>query len=98
MMAEMLTIEAVYENGMLRPLQPLHLMEKQKVRIQVAPEETEAEAAVRRLVEMGRLTPPPGQSDVAPVSPEERIAVADRLGCAPGKSVSEIIIEDRGDW
>jgi predicted DNA-binding antitoxin AbrB/MazE fold protein len=99
MMAEIVT--AVYEKGVLRPLQPLDLEEHQTVRIQVVPEkpaEDEEEAAIRVLVAAGLLTPPPRRSDVDPVSEEERRELADRLGRAPGKPLSEIIIEDRGEW
>ena len=100
-MAEIVT--AVYENGMLRPLQPLNLRERQTVRLQIVPEEpaedeNEDEAAIRVLVEAGLLTPPPRRSDVDPVSEQERRELADRLGRAPGKPLSEIIIEDRGEW
>jgi predicted DNA-binding antitoxin AbrB/MazE fold protein len=94
------TVTAVYENGVLRPLRPLKLRERQTVRLQIVPEEptdSEDENAVRRLVEAGILTPPPGRSDVEPVSEQERRELADRLGRAPGKPLSEIIIEDRGD-
>jgi predicted DNA-binding antitoxin AbrB/MazE fold protein len=38
-----LTIEAVYENGVLKPTQPLPLKEHEKVRITVEPELTWAE-------------------------------------------------------
>ena len=59
------TITAVYEKGMLRPLQPLHLREGQTVRINILPELASTDdAAVRLLVEAGLLTPPPGHSDV----------------------------------
>ena len=97
------TVTATCENGMLRPTRPLNLRERQTVRIQVLPEEavqgeSEAEAAIRLLVEAGKLTPPPGHSDVEPMSKEERRALADRMGRAPGKPPSEIIIEDRGTW
>ena len=96
-------VMAVYEKGMLRPLQPLNLREQQRVRIQVVPEdlaeaENEYEAAIRVLVAEGLLTPPPGCSDVPPMSEQERRELADRLGRAPGKPLSEIIIEDRGEW
>jgi predicted DNA-binding antitoxin AbrB/MazE fold protein len=94
------TVEAVYENGVLRPLRPLKLRERQTVRLEIVPEELTAredEAAVRMLVEAGTLTPPPGRSDVEPISEEERLELADRLGRAPGKPLSEIIIEDRGE-
>ena len=50
------------------------------------------------LVAAGRLTPPPGRSDVEPISEQERRELADRLGRAPGKPLSEMIIEGRGEW
>ena len=96
------TILAVYEEGKLRPLEPLHLKEQQRVYIQVMPEEMvedEGAAAIRVLVEAGlmrspdRETPPPPD----PVSDKERRALAERLAQAPGKSLSEIVIEDRGE-
>ena len=100
-MAEIVT--AVYENGMLRPLQPLNLREHQTVRLQIVQDEpvegeNESEAAIRMLVEAGLLTPPPRRPDVDPVSEQDRGELADRLGRAPGKPLSEIIIEDRGEW
>ena len=100
-MAEIVT--AVYENGILRPLHPLNLRERQTVRLQIvqeepAEDENESEAAIRMLVEAGLLTPPPRRSDVDPVSEQDRRELADRLGRAPGKPLSEIIIEDRGEW
>ncbi len=92
------TITAVYEKGILRPLQPLHLREGQTVHIRILPELTGADdAAIRSLVEAGLLTPPRGNSDVEPLSEQEQRELADRLGRAPGKSLSQIIIEDRGE-
>ena len=94
------TITAVYEKGMLRPLQPLDLHERQAVRIRILHEqgaEIEAEAAMQTLVEAGLITPPPGHTDVPLASEEARTKVADRLGRAPGRALSEIIIEDRGE-
>jgi predicted DNA-binding antitoxin AbrB/MazE fold protein len=94
------TVTAVYENGVLRPLRPLKLRERQTVRLQIVPEEpteSEDESAVRMLVEIGTLTPPPGRTDVEPISEQERRELADRLGQEPSKPLSEIIIEDRGD-
>jgi predicted DNA-binding antitoxin AbrB/MazE fold protein len=97
-MAEIVT--AVYEKGVLRPLQPLNLEERQTVRLQVLPEEAdnEIEEVIQALVEAGLLTPPPGHSEVDPVSEEERRELASILGQAPGKPLSEIIIEERGEW
>ena len=94
------TVTAVYEDGVLRPLRPLKLRERQTVRLQIMAEEptnNEEDAAIRMLVEAGTLTPPAGRSDVEPISEQERHELADRLGRAPGKPLSEIIIEDRGD-
>jgi predicted DNA-binding antitoxin AbrB/MazE fold protein len=96
------TVRAVYEKGMLRPLRPLHLRERQTVQLQIVVEEpaeseNEAEAAIRLLVAAGQLTPPPRHPDIAPISEQARHELADRLGHAPGKPLSEIIIEDRGE-
>jgi hypothetical protein len=57
----------------------------------------EDEAAIRLLAEAGLLTLPPGHSDVEPMSEQERLEVAERLGRVPGKPLSEIIIEERGE-
>lgn len=94
------TVKAVYENGVLRPLRPLKLREHQTVRLQIVPDEptdAEDEAAIHLLIEAGTLTPPPGRSNVEPISEQERRELADRLGQAPGKPLSEMIIEDRGE-
>lgn len=97
-MAEVIT--AVYEEGILRPLEPLNLRDRQAVRIQVLTEEPKSagEEAVRILVKAGlmrrpeRDDPPPN-----PVSEKDRLALAERIGQLAGKPFSEIIIEERGD-
>ena len=96
-------VTAVYEQGVLRPLQPLDLEERQMVRIQVVPEtvaEDEGEEMIRLLVAAGLMRPRPkkGTPPPDPVSEEERLRLADIMGNAPGKPLSEIIIEERGDW
>ena len=94
-------VEAVYERGVLRPLDPLDLSEQQKVRIQVWSEEEPAEEEVLRvLTQAGLMRPRPrrGSLPPPPLSEEERQALADEVGRAPGKSLSEIVIEDRGAW
>jgi predicted DNA-binding antitoxin AbrB/MazE fold protein len=98
-MTDAVTVTAVYKDGMLRPVQPLGLRENQRVRIQIVRDEAEneAETAIRKLIEAGLLTPPQGQSDVPEKSEEQRQALADRLGRVPGKPLSEIIVEDRGE-
>ncbi|MBN2004422.1 MAG: antitoxin family protein [Anaerolineae bacterium] len=94
------SITALYENGVLRPLTPLKLRERQTVRIQILDAEPTLErneAAIRNLVVEGVLTLPPGRSDLTPPSDSERLALADRLGYAPGKPLSEIVLEERGE-
>ena len=96
-------VTAVYEKGVLRPLQPLDLEERQMVRIQVVPEtvvEDEGEEMIRLLVAAGLMRPRPkkGTPPPDPVSEKERRRLADIMGNAPGKPLSEIIIEERGDW
>jgi predicted DNA-binding antitoxin AbrB/MazE fold protein len=104
-MAEIVT--AVYENGMLRPLQPLNLRERQTVRLQIMLEEPttqeepdEVEEVIQSLVASGLIRPRPkrGIPPPDPVSEEERRRLADIMGKAPGKPLSEIIIEERGEW
>jgi len=108
-MTEKVTVTAVYEKGVLRPVQRLNLREKQTVRIQILQEpgevldaEAEAEAEMnsilKSLVQAGILTPPPGEPDVEPMTEQARRELAEELGRAPGKPLSEIIIEDRGEW
>ena len=102
------TVTAVYEKGMLRPLQPLNLRERQTVRIQIVPEEPamqeeptdEVEQIIQSLVASGLMRPRPqrGAPPPDPVSEEERRRLADIMGQAPGKPLSEIIIEERGEW
>jgi hypothetical protein len=77
----------------------LNLRERQSVRLQVLPEEPadEVDRIINGLVAAGLMSPPPGHSDVDPVSEEERRELAEILGKAPGKPLSEIIIEERGE-
>ncbi len=91
-------ITAIYEQGVLRPLTPLPLQEKQTVQIQIVSADTTDQMlqAIHALTAAGLITPPPGQSAVAHLSDEERRALADRLGKAAPKPLSEIIIEERG--
>jgi hypothetical protein len=50
------------------------------------------------MIDAGLMRPKP-QAMLAPppLSDEERRALAEQIGRAPGKSVSEIVIEDRGE-
>jgi len=94
-------VEAVYERGVLRPLDPLDLSEQQKVRIQIWSEEESSEEEVVRVLTQAGLTRPrprPESQPPPPLSEDERQALADEVGRAPGKSLSEIVVEDRGAW
>lgn len=104
-MSEIVT--AVYENGKLRPLEPLNLRERQMVRIQVLQDEPiqgkpdgEVNEVIQNLIAAGLMRTQP-ERDVIPPDPlsaVERKELADRLGRAPGKLASEMVIEDRGEW
>jgi predicted DNA-binding antitoxin AbrB/MazE fold protein len=93
------SITAVYEQGVLRPLEPLSLPENQKVRIRIDMEKQKdlGGNVFQFLIDIGRLTPPSGQSKVNPIPLAKRNRAADILGQAAKKPVSEIIIEDRGE-
>ena len=94
------SVIAVYEQGILRPLEPLSLHEKQRVRIQVDLEKQidSVETVFQFLISIGWLTQPSGQSKIKPIPITERNRVADILGQAAKKPVSKMIIEDRGEW
>lgn len=88
------SIIAVYEHGILRPLEPLILPEKQKVRIRVDLEKQidSVETVFQFLSNIGWLTQPSGQSKIKPISLKERNRVADILGQSAKKPVSKMII------
>jgi predicted DNA-binding antitoxin AbrB/MazE fold protein len=93
-------VTAVYRGGALYPLQPLDLRESEHVRIQVLPKDQPAnvdDAALSALAAAGLITLPTGRSTVPVVSEQKRIRLARKLGSAPGKPLSTIIIEERGE-
>ena len=97
------TITAIYENGVLRPLKPLRLKEKQRVQVRlldVAQEDlvAEQEKALEILKAAGLVEVWPDVPEEDPVNSERRAELARLLGAAPGKSLSEMVIEDRGEW
>lgn len=93
-------ITAIYENGVLRPLKPLSLQEHQTVQIQVLLEDSgnELEQITHSLVAAGLLTPPPRCTDVEPVSEVAWRELTEKLKAISDQPISEIIIEERGDW
>ena len=93
-------VTAVYRNGALYPLQALNLKESEEVRIQVLHQDPSADlddAALRALAAAGLITPPAGHSAVPVMPAQKRIRLARKLGGAPGKPLSEIIIDERGN-
>lgn len=56
------------------------------------------EQVLEALAQSGVITPPRGYSTIEPPTDEEREALAQRWGKAGIKPLSEMIIEDRGDW
>jgi len=93
-------IMAVYEHGLLRPLEPLILPENRKVKIQIVPELTtdKADQVVQFLIKVGLLTPPSNPSKLSSISKAERRKLADALAYGTKQTLSEIVIEDRGQW
>ena len=75
-------LEAVYENGILRPLQPLALAEQQRVLVTVSELIDYRQWAQVRLRELGT---PPGLAEI------QR-----QLSKIPG-SMSEVVVEERGE-
>jgi predicted DNA-binding antitoxin AbrB/MazE fold protein len=93
-------VVAVYRNGALYPLEPLDLKESERVRIQVMTEKpavSDESAAVEALAAAGLISRPPRQSSAPRLSDADRLRLARKLGRGPGKPLSEMIIEDRGD-
>ncbi|MCL1475473.1 antitoxin family protein [Argonema antarcticum] len=96
-------IIAVYENGVLHPINPVSLSEGQSVRLQVVPEvaseepKNELEEALGSLVDQGKISisPKRGQIDRAELAQRQKTR---KLVKIEGKPLSETIIEDRGPW
>jgi len=93
-------VMAIYDQGLLRPLKPLNLTDHQAVVIQVLSEvvSNKNDQIIQLLIQSGLLTPPSGSSKVKAVSTKERQRIADVLGKATTKPLSQVIIEERGEW
>ena len=81
------TIDAIYENGLLRPLEPLHLPERKRVRVTIdsVTGEDWRDADVLEWA---------GQQGVANISLDE---VRQRLAKLNG-SLSDLVIAERGEY
>jgi predicted DNA-binding antitoxin AbrB/MazE fold protein len=99
-MLPVVKVKAIYENGLLRPLTPIKLEESQTVSLEIKLDQPvdRSEEAIQMMVNEGLLTLPSGLSDIEPLTEEEELELAERIGKAPGKPLSEIIIEERGEW
>jgi predicted DNA-binding antitoxin AbrB/MazE fold protein len=53
-MGEKISVEAIYEDGVLKPLTPLNLAEKQTVRLEIAVEQDAAQPE-RNIVKLGGI-------------------------------------------
>ena len=91
------SVPAIYEDGVLRPLQPLTLPDHARVRITVAVEEEtpapDQEQIRAALAAAGLGLVEPSAHGVQPLSPESRNALARQV--PPGRPLSEIIGEER---
>jgi predicted DNA-binding antitoxin AbrB/MazE fold protein len=101
-------ITAVYENGVLRPVNSVTLTEGQTVRLKIVPEGSSSEEknnidqAFPNLIDTGVMNLPPkyGQIDPAELARREQVwrEQISQMKPLSGKSLSETIIEDRGSW
>ncbi|MEB3338070.1 MAG: antitoxin family protein [Leptolyngbyaceae bacterium] len=99
-MTQILT--AIYENGVLRPLEPIALPEGQAIRLQILTDESlrELEKIRQQLITLGLVTPPAYAPASQPVPEAVWQEMTQRLSQMSQKSfnkpLSEIIIEERG--
>ena len=84
-------VEAVYEHGVLRPLRPLSLAERQQVRLTISDAPAQASERDMAVVERARLEA--AKLGTAPTIEEVRAALAS----IPG-SLSHDVIAERGDY
>lgn len=94
------TINATYKNGCLYPLSPLNLPDDKAVRIIILPQEPldpkdEIVQIMSKAGLMGSSRQPPHAAPPDPVSETERVDLANKLGRAKGKPLSEIIMSER---
>jgi len=89
-------ITAIYENGVLRPTDPLTLAEAQVVQLKVMPQLTPTQQYLQQLRDLGLVTPPSAQPDEERLPDIDREQLANKFGELTTKPISEIIIEERG--
>jgi predicted DNA-binding antitoxin AbrB/MazE fold protein len=101
------TITAIYENGVLRPLNPLSLNDGETVEITIVAEVSQEElkgahetAMMRMFGGEMRLPKKQGKLDRAELikRAQQWRELMKKMESLPGKPLSEIVIEDRGPW
>ena len=83
-------VEAIYENGVLRPLEPVYLNESQRVRIMIVGDASR-DLHDRKLVERARAEIA-GMTDLPTIQNVRAL-----LSTIPG-SVAEAVIAERGEY
>ena len=98
------TITAIYENGVLRPLNPLSLNDGETVQITIVAEVSQEELKGDRekaikLIDVRKLMGlPKKQFKLDAAAEQKRRELFEKLKGRVGKPLSEIVIEDRGPW
>jgi predicted DNA-binding antitoxin AbrB/MazE fold protein len=98
------TITAIYENGVLRPLNPLSLNDGETVEITIVAEVSQEELKGDRekaikLMDVRKLMGlPTKQFKLDAAAEQKRRELFEKLKGRVGKPLSEIVIEDRGPW
>jgi predicted DNA-binding antitoxin AbrB/MazE fold protein len=90
------TITAVYEEGVLRLLEPLPLPEHTHVQIEIVrqvPAPQERQRVRQALLDAGIIKPRAGDSAIRSVSDTELAAAAERMGKAT--TLSDLIVAER---
>ena len=92
-------IAAIYEQGVLRPLLPLRLRDRQRVEVEIVSEEPieTVDQILEQLTAAGRISPPCSPQDTAPLSITERAELARALGATASVPLSQIILDERGE-
>ena len=85
-------IMAVHEHGLLRPLEPLKLPERHKVRIKIVSEPVvdKGDEIIQFLAKMGLITPPSNPSRSSSISKAERRKLSDAMVKNSKQTLSEL--------
>jgi predicted DNA-binding antitoxin AbrB/MazE fold protein len=89
------TVTAVYEHGVLRPLMPLHMLERTRVQICILTEPKDRQRVRQVLLDAGIIRSRQAEEPVEPVS-EAQIESAARALAAAGP-LSERVLAERGE-